>query len=75
VQAATLVACAAALVVPAHAAAAHYYLALGDSLAVGFESPPYALPAGYADDLYARLRRRQRDLQLCNFACVGATIV
>ncbi|HEV7175778.1 MAG TPA: SGNH/GDSL hydrolase family protein [Solirubrobacteraceae bacterium] len=71
---AALVACAALMLgfVPG-ARAAHYYLALGDSLAAGFQAPPAKPHAGYVDDLYAPALRRQRDLRLVNVACLGAT--
>ena len=54
------------------ARAAHYYLALGDSLAAGFQAPPRP-HAGYVDDLHAQALRRQPDLRLVNIACLGAT--
>jgi len=71
---AALVACAALMLGLAPGArAAHYYLALGDSLAAGFQAPPVKPHAGYVDGLYARALRRQRDLRLANVACLGAT--
>jgi lysophospholipase L1-like esterase len=69
-----LVAAAALMLGPApRARAAHYYLALGDSLAAGFQAPPARPNAGYVDDVYANAVRRQRDLRLVNLACLGAT--
>ena len=58
---------------PAVSLGAHYYLALGDSLAAGFQAPPTQPNAGYVDDLYAQRRKRQRDLRLVNIACLGTS--
>jgi lysophospholipase L1-like esterase len=70
--------CWLALCAPAHAAAQHYYLALGDSDAFGFQFRTYSpgVPAsafhtGYADDLHADLP----DLALVNYGCVGESTV
>ena len=72
-----LIACAASagavLCAPASALGAHYYLALGDSLAQGWEAPPTRPTSGYVDDLFARRRARRHDLRLVNIACLGAT--
>ena len=71
---AALVACAALMLGLAPGArATHYYLALGDSLAAGFQAPPARAHAGYVDDLYAWALRRQRGLRLVNIACLGTT--
>jgi lysophospholipase L1-like esterase len=71
---AVLVACAALMLgLAPEARAAHYYLALGDSLAAGFQAPPARPHAGYVDDIYAQALRRQPDLRLVNVACLGAT--
>ena len=67
-------ACAGSLLcLPAASFGAHYYLALGDSLAAGFQAPPAQPNAAYVDDLYAQRRKSQHDLQLVNIACLGAT--
>ncbi len=73
VTTATLTAALAAALAAPPALAAHYYLALGDSLAAGFQAAPSLPDAGYVDDLYALRRRRQPDLQLLNIACLGTT--
>ena len=71
---AALVACATLMLGLAPGArAAHYYLALGDSLAAGFQAPPARPHAGHVDDVYTRALRRQRDLRLVNIACLGTT--
>jgi lysophospholipase L1-like esterase len=54
------------------AASAHYYVALGDSLAEGFQ-PNGDRTHGYADQLYAELRAGDPTLQLENLACGGET--
>jgi lysophospholipase L1-like esterase len=72
-----LIACAAVagatLYIPATALGAHYYLALGDSLAQGWQAPPTRPNAGYVDDLFARRRAQRHDLRLITIACLGAT--
>ena len=57
-----------------------YYLALGDSLAAGYQ--PIGRPeddhrtrAGYPDQLWLMARARYPDLQLVNLACPGETTV
>lgn len=61
----------------AWAADPRYYLALGDSLAVGVQ--PNATgelkptPQGYADDLHSLFRTFLRDLQLVKLGCSGET--
>jgi lysophospholipase L1-like esterase len=62
----------------AQAAAAPYYLALGDSLAIGVQPSPTGtgnVPTnkGYADDLYAVYRTRVRGLRLAKLGCSGET--
>jgi lysophospholipase L1-like esterase len=49
---------------------ARYYVALGDSLAVGFDSPP---GRGYVPDLFAHLSPKVRGLTLVDVGCSGAT--
>jgi lysophospholipase L1-like esterase len=74
----------AATVTPAHAAAAEdqggqrYHLALGDSLAYGFQrfkvgQAPSAFRTGYADLLAARLEHGGRLPELVNYGCPGET--
>jgi lysophospholipase L1-like esterase len=52
-----------------------YYLALGDSLSVGYQPDGAGGGAettqGYADQLYANLRRRIRHLKLVKLGCPG----
>jgi lysophospholipase L1-like esterase len=71
--------CAALLGVPAaladtpgasNAVAPHYYVALGDSLAEGYQ-PNGDLGHGYADQLYAALKADDPTLQLVNLSCGG----
>ena len=54
-----------------------YYLSLGDSLSVGDQpnAQGATLPTdqGYADQLYAMLRRDDRDLRLVKLGCPGET--
>lgn len=53
-----------------------YYLALGDSLAIGIQ-PSFSgdIPTnqGYADDLYALLRLRRPGIKLAKLGCSGET--
>ena len=54
-----------------------YYLALGDSLAIGVQpsaSGDVATNQGYADDLYAVLRTRISGLTLAKLGCGGETL-
>ena len=51
-----------------------YYLALGDSLAVGYQ-PDGTTGKGYPDQLYRQLKARNPDLQFKNLGCSGATTV
>jgi lysophospholipase L1-like esterase len=68
--------CAALLAAPrglaADASAVHYYVALGDSLAEGYQ-PNGDLTHGYADDLYAALKVEDPSLKLEKLACGGET--
>jgi lysophospholipase L1-like esterase len=63
-------------VTPAHAdvshAASQYYLALGDSLAFGFQ-PNRDFTHGYVQQLYATLHAQQPRLVLENLGCPGET--
>jgi len=60
-----------------HAPPATYYLALGDSLAQGVQpnAAGVSVPTqdGYADQLYATLRRSQPGLRLVKLGCMGET--
>ncbi len=63
---------------PASAAsetAKDYYLALGDSLAFGYQPIDHtdALHQGYVDDLYAHLKAGDHKLTLDNLGCPGET--
>jgi lysophospholipase L1-like esterase len=57
--------------------AASYYLSLGDSLAQGVQADPFGhsgpTDRGYADQFYALIRRRYRDLRLAKLGCPGET--
>lgn len=67
----------------ANAPPQHYYLALGDSLAFGYqdakvhaEAPnvnPTTFNTGYVDDFAAMLAIVRPDIQTVNYACPGAT--
>ncbi len=57
-----------------------YYLALGDSLSVGYQpigtSPPHSgveTNTGYVDDLYNQLKKKDKNLQLMKLGCSGET--
>ena len=53
-----------------------YYLALGDSLAIGVQpsaNGDVATKQGYADDLFAVFRTRVRGLRLAKLGCSGET--
>lgn len=58
---------------PATASAAHYYVALGDSLARGYMPSGGDTDQGYADDLYATLHAQDPSLQLVKLGCSGET--
>ena len=68
---------ALALAVPASAAAARYYLSLGDSLAQGMQPNSSGITVntdqGYADQLYSIERHRIRKLKLVKLGCGGET--
>jgi len=77
--------CAVAIFWPvafAHASGQTYYLALGDSLAVGAE-PVSPMPGpnnvlqmtseGYANDIFAKLSQNNSSLQLKELGCIGET--
>ncbi len=57
--------------------AAHYYLALGDSLSVGYQPNPAGVGKetgqGYANDIYAAARKRITNLKLVELGCPGET--
>jgi lysophospholipase L1-like esterase len=63
----------------------HYYLALGDSLAFGYQAatfnqnfpaePPTAFSTGYVDDFARMLQDVRPHLQSINFGCTGETTV
>jgi lysophospholipase L1-like esterase len=63
----------------------HYYLALGDSLAFGFQfatfnqnfptEPPTAFSTGYADNFVKMLQGLRPESQLMNFGCPGESTV
>jgi lysophospholipase L1-like esterase len=64
------------LAAPASATEGHrrpsYYLALGDSLAAGYQ-PTHVSGQGYVDQLYAALHAKDRKLSLNNLGCSGET--
>lgn len=72
---AVAVACGAGGAEPRTEAAApvRYYLALGDSLAVGTQPGRLFSGAGYADQLLRLRQRRQPRLRLIRLACPGET--
>src|SRR3954470_14222025 len=72
-----IVALALVLTPTAWAGEPRYYLALGDSLAVGVQPDATGqlkpTPQGYADDLHRLLRTFTPDLQLVKLGCSGET--
>jgi lysophospholipase L1-like esterase len=57
-----------------------YYLALGDSMAYGYQptkakAPPSAVHTGYVDRFAARLRKLFPSLQVVNYGCPGESAV
>ena len=54
--------------------APHYYVALGDSLAVG-DQPNGGLGHGYADQLYTALKANDPTLALVNLGCGGESTI
>ncbi len=55
----------------ASAATTHYYVALGDSLSVGYQPGQGNTTQGYTDDLYATLKAKDPSLQLVKLGCAG----
>jgi lysophospholipase L1-like esterase len=51
----------------------HYYLALGDSLSVGYQPGPGDTNQGYTDDLFAALKAKDPSLVLVKLGCSGET--
>jgi lysophospholipase L1-like esterase len=67
---------------PATAAPRSYYLALGDSLAFGFQPTkargglaPRRFDTGYVDVLAARLRKLAPGIEVVNYGCPGESLV
>ena len=61
-----------------HSGRYEYYLALGDSLAAGWQPNPvtgvgHITSQGYTNDLAAQLRSRDRDLKYTDLGCPGET--
>ena len=54
-------------------ASAHYYVALGDSLAQGYMPGAGDTNQGYVDDLYSTLQAKDPSLQLVKLGCSGET--
>ena len=57
-----------------------YYLALGDSMAYGFQptkanAPPSAVHTGYVDVFAARLRKLSPTIKVVNYGCPGESTV
>ncbi|PWU17452.1 MAG: hypothetical protein C5B48_15925 [Candidatus Rokuibacteriota bacterium] len=57
-----------------------YYLALGDSMAYGFQptkanAPPSAVKTGYVDVFAARLRKLAAAIKVVNYGCPGESTV
>lgn len=57
-----------------------YYLALGDSMAYGFQptktnAPPSAFNTGYVDRFVARLRKLSAKIKVVNYGCPGESTV
>jgi lysophospholipase L1-like esterase len=57
----------------AHAASGDWYLALGDSLAAGFQSQPSVASGGYANRLAVHMQTVDPGIQLKNIAVPGET--
>ena len=65
---------------PVYQAPQSYYLALGDSMAYGFQptkakAPPSAFNTGYVDVFSARLRKLSAGIQVVNYGCPGESTV
>src|SRR5215470_11524575 len=77
VLAAVVAGCSAAPAPARHKPPVSYYLALGDSLAVGVQPDAAGTSvrtgSGYADQLYATLRRSRPGLRLVKLGCPGET--
>lgn len=62
---------------PAGGVSPHYYLALGDSLSVGYQPDRAGVGTetdqGYVNDVYASAARRVRNLTLVQLGCPGET--
>lgn len=52
---------------------AHYYVALGDSLSVGYQPGLGNTNHGYTDDLYKTLKAKDPSLKLVKLGCAGET--
>jgi lysophospholipase L1-like esterase len=72
----------ASMASPATAAPQSYYLALGDSLAFGFQPTkarggmsPARFDSGYVDVLAARLRTLAPEIEVVNYGCPGESLV
>lgn len=65
---------------PVYQSPQHYYLALGDSIAYGFQptkakAAPAAVDTGYVDLFAARLRKLSPKLEVVNYGCPGESAV
>jgi lysophospholipase L1-like esterase len=65
---------------PAYQSPQSYYLALGDSIAYGFQptkanAPPSAITTGYVDLFAARLRKLSSKIKVVNYGCPGESTV
>ena len=58
---------------PAAAGSEHYYVALGDSLSVGYQPGLGNTNQGYTDDLYTVLKAKDPSLRLVKLGCAGET--
>lgn len=65
---------------PVYQSPQSYYLALGDSMAYGFQptktnAPPSAFNTGYVDRFVARLRKLSAKIKVVNYGCPGESTV
>jgi lysophospholipase L1-like esterase len=65
---------------PVYQSPQSYYLALGDSIAYGFQptkanAPPSAINTGYVDLFAARLRKLSAKVKVVNYGCPGESTV
>jgi lysophospholipase L1-like esterase len=65
---------------PVYQSPQRYYLALGDSIAYGFQptkanAPPSTVDTGYVDLFAARLRKLSPKIQVVNYGCPGESTV